>query len=156
MCTVTINIDEAQVRKAYPELTSMEAITRWAQHLVDTRIADLVEIRSKENLKPYTIEELHARIRESEADFAAGRYTPAEDLFREWDEEIARWEAEEEYPLPEGVKPYTMEEINARIDKAERDSAEGRSRDFDDFMRELRQQFAEEDMREEMEMLEVV
>ncbi len=103
MCTVTINIDEAQVRKAYPELTSMEAITRWAQHLVDTRIADLVEIRSKENLKPYTIEEL-----------------------------------------------------NARIDKAERDSAEGRSRDFDDFMRELRQQFAEEDMREEMEMLEVV
>ena len=107
MCTVMLNIDEAQVRKAYPELTSMEAITHWAQQLVDTRIADLVE-------------------------------------------------AEEEYPLPEGVKPYTMEEINARIDKAERDSAEGRSRDFDDFMRELRQQFAEEDMREEMEMLEAV
>lgn len=97
MCTVTINIDEAQVRKAYPELTSMEAITRWAQHLVDTRIADLVEIRSKENLKPYTIEELHARIRESEADFAAGRYydfDEAMDLIeKELDEELEMAEA---------------------------------------------------------------
>ena len=97
MCTVTLNIDEAQVRKAYPELTSMEAITRWAQHLVDTRIADLVEIRSKENLKPYTIEELHARIRESEADFAAGRYydfDEAMDLIeKELDEELEMAEA---------------------------------------------------------------
>ena len=96
MCTVTLNIDEAQVRKAYPELTSMEAITRWAQHLVDTRIADLVELRSRENLKPYTIEELHKRIKASEADFAAGRYTPAEDLFREWGMELDEEEVLEE------------------------------------------------------------
>ncbi len=105
MCTVTINIDEAQVRKVYPSLTSIESITRWTQQLVDACIADL---------------------------------------------------AEEDYPLPEGVKPYTIEELHARIDKAERDSAEGRVRDFDDFMRELRQEFAEEDMREKMEMLEAV
>lgn len=106
MCTVTINIDEAQVRKVNPALTSKEDITRWAQQLVDACIADLAEA--------------------------------------------------EDYPLPEGVKPYTIEELHARIDKAERDSAEGRVRDFDDFMRELRQEFAEEDMREEMEMLEAV
>ena len=103
MCTVSVNINENQLRSIDPMLTDHDSITRWVQRLVDVRIADLVEIRSRENLKP-----------------------------------------------------YTMEEINARIDKAERDSAEGRSRDFDDFMRELRQQFAEEDMREEMEMLEAV
>jgi len=91
-----LNIDEAQIRKAYPELTSMEAITRWAQQLVDTRIADLLELRSRKTLKPYTIEELHARIRESEADFAAGRYTPAEDLFREWGMELDEEEVLEE------------------------------------------------------------
>ena len=91
-----LNIDEAQIRKAYPELTSMEAITRWAQQLVDTRIADLLELRSRKTLKPYTIEELHARSRESEADFAAGRYTPAEDLFREWGMELDEEEVLEE------------------------------------------------------------
>lgn len=35
------------------------------------------------------------------------------------------------------LKPYTLEELHARIDKAERDAAEGRYHDFDDFMREL-------------------
>ena len=53
------------------------------------------------------------------------------------------------------LKPYTMEELNARIDKAERDSAEGRYRDFDDFMRELEEKFAEED-RKELAMMEAV
>ena len=53
------------------------------------------------------------------------------------------------------LKPYTLEELNARIDKAERDSAEGRYRDFDDFMRELEEKFAEED-RKELAMLEAV
>ena len=80
-------------------------------------------------------------------------------------ESITRWAQQlmdaciadlaEDYPLPQGLKPYTMEEINARIDKAERDIAEGRVRDFDDFMDELEQQFAEED-KKELEMLEVV
>ena len=63
--------------------------------------------------------------------------------------------AEEDYPLPEGLKPYTLEELHARIDRAERESAEGKARDFDEFMRELEQEFAEED-RKELEMLEAV
>ena len=37
----------------------------------------------------------------------------------------------------EKLKPYTMEELNARIDQSERDIAEGRVYEFDDVMREL-------------------
>ncbi len=92
-----LNIDEAQVRKAYPELTSMEAITRWAQHLVDTRIADLVEIRSRENLKPYTMEEINARIDQAEEELANGGgmdFDEAMDMIeKELDEELEMAEA---------------------------------------------------------------
>ena len=98
MCTVTINIDEAQVRKANPMLTDMESITRWAQHLMDTCIADLAEEEDyplPENLKPYTIEELHARIRESEADSAAGRVHDFDDVIREIEEEFAEEDRKE-------------------------------------------------------------
>ena len=53
----------------------------------------------------------------------------------------------------EPVKPYTMEEINARIDQSERDSAEGKVYDFDDVMREIEEEFAFE---EKLEMAEAV
>ncbi len=100
MCTVTINIDETQVRKVNPALTSIESITRWAQQLVDACIADLAEAEEyplPEGLKPYTIEELHERIRASEADFAAGRvydFDEAMDMIeKELDEELEMAEA---------------------------------------------------------------
>ena len=92
MCEVTLKINENQVRKINPELKDIDAITRWVQRLVDVRIADLVEIHSRKNLKP-----------------------------------------------------YTMEELNARIDRAERESAAGLGQDFDEFMDELEEEFAEED-----------
>lgn len=46
------------------------------------------------------------------------------------------------------LKPYTLEELNARIDQSERDVAEGRVYDFDDVMRELEEEFAREDSHE--------
>ena len=104
MCTVTLNINEALVRRVNPELTDMESINRWAQQQMDNLIEDLID----------------------------------EDNFAK-----------------EQLKPYTMEEINARIDQAERESAAGMGRDFDDFMRELEEEFAEED-RKELAMLEAV
>lgn len=53
---------------------------RWvAEHLIDH-----LEKGDCEQLKPYTMEELNARIDKAEEDSAAGRYRPAEDLFREW------------------------------------------------------------------------
>jgi hypothetical protein len=53
----------------------------------------------------------------------------------------------------ENLKPYTMEEINARIDQSERDSAEGKVYDFDDVMREIEEEFA---LEEKLEMAEAV
>ena len=47
------------------------------------------------SLRPFTIEELNARIGQAEAEIAAGIGTPHEEVMREWDEEIARWEQED-------------------------------------------------------------
>ena len=91
MCTVTININEAQARKFNPSLKDMEAITRWAQRIIDNVLADNYISHCKEEpLKPYTMEEIHAMIAESEADIAAGRVIDDDDLWREYDEERAR------------------------------------------------------------------
>lgn len=92
MCTVSVNINENQLRSIDPMLTDHDSITRWVQRLVDVRIADLVEIRSRENLKPYTIEELHERIKASEADFAAGRVYDFDEVIREIEEELDKEE----------------------------------------------------------------
>lgn len=48
----------------------------------------------EENLKPYTIEEIHAMIEESERDIAEGHVTSHEEVMREWEEELAREEQE--------------------------------------------------------------
>ena len=47
----------------------------------------------------------------------------------------------------ERLKPYTIEELHARIAQSERDIAEGRVYDFDDVMREMEEEFACEDAR---------
>lgn len=39
--------------------------------------------------KPYTIEELHDQIAQSERDLAEGRFRDIEDLFQEWEKEDA-------------------------------------------------------------------
>ena len=95
MCTVTLNINEAQARKFNPSLKDMEAITRWAQKIIDDILADNHISRSKEEtLKPYTIEELHARIDKAEREIAAGLGTPHEEVMRRSRERLARTEAE--------------------------------------------------------------
>ena len=50
------------------------------------------------------------------------------------------------------LKPYTMEEINARIDQAERESAAGLGQDSEEMFRELEEEFAYN----ELEMVEAV
>ena len=54
------------------------------------------------SLKPFTMEELNARIDQAEADIAAGLGTPHEEMMREWEEELAR-EEQEELELAEAV-----------------------------------------------------
>ena len=47
------------------------------------------------SLRPFTMEELNARIDQAEAEIAAGLGTPHEEVMREMDEEIERWEQQE-------------------------------------------------------------
>lgn len=54
--------------------------------------ARLVEHADKEELKPYTIEELHSMVAEGEREFAEGKWQDSEDMFRELEEEFARKE----------------------------------------------------------------
>ena len=47
------------------------------------------------SLRPFTKEELNARIDQAEAEIAAGLGTPHKEVMREMDEEIERWEQED-------------------------------------------------------------
>ncbi len=60
---------------------------RWvADHLIEHAQ------RSSEPLKRLTMEEVNAMLDEAEANFAAGRTIPHEEVMRRWDEEIAQME----------------------------------------------------------------
>ncbi|MBO4308122.1 MAG: hypothetical protein J5848_07430 [Bacteroidales bacterium] len=63
---------------------------------VKPAVANAKETDDEEySLRPFTMEELNARIDQAEAEIAAGLGTPHEEVMREWDEEIERWEQEE-------------------------------------------------------------
>ena len=71
--------------------------------------------------------------------------TPNDDLYEE-----EEWE--KEY-MSQPMKPYTMEEIEARLAQSAKDYAEGRCQDAFEAFEELRAEFAREDaMEAEMEM----
>lgn len=61
--------------------------------------ARLVEHANTEELKPYTIEELHERIAKAERDFAEGRYFTDDEVFADLDE----YEKKEELQYAEAV-----------------------------------------------------
>ena len=46
-------------------------------------------------MKRYTMDDINAMLDEAEADFAAGKGIPHEEVMREWDEELERWEQED-------------------------------------------------------------
>ena len=57
--------------------------------------------RSTEPVKRLTMEEVNAMLDEAEADIAAGRVIPHEEVMRRWQEEIAQME-HVEYRVAEG------------------------------------------------------
>lgn len=64
--------------------------------LINAQSPYKVEAADEEySLRPFTKEELNARIDQAEAEIAAGLGTPHEEVMREMDEEIERWEQEE-------------------------------------------------------------
>jgi hypothetical protein len=60
----------------------------------DSEITIMGTFRSY-SLRPFTLEELNARIDQAEAEIATGLGTPHEEVMREMDEEIERWEQED-------------------------------------------------------------
>ena len=54
-------------------------------------------------MKRYTMDDINAMLDEAEADFAAGKGIPDEEVWRKWDEELAREEQEalDDSRLPE-------------------------------------------------------
>ena len=63
---------------------------------LSTQLADYAKKKKEEYpLKRYTKAELNAMLDEAEAEIAAGKGTPHEEVMREMDEEIERWEQEE-------------------------------------------------------------
>ena len=46
-------------------------------------------------MKRYTMDDINAMLDEAEADFAAGKGIPDEEVWRKWDEELAREEQQE-------------------------------------------------------------
>lgn len=57
MCKVTINVDEDVLRVVDPELTTMAAIRKWMQQLVDLRIQELLN-QNEETMDLETAREL--------------------------------------------------------------------------------------------------
>lgn len=68
MCTVSINIDEATLRRINPLLTSRESISHWLQHQVDLMIEGYTrskaERRKQALKKDMTPEQLYSLIAE--------------------------------------------------------------------------------------------
>jgi hypothetical protein len=87
MCTVTINIDEAKMRRINPELTSKERIGQWLQQRVDELMEDYL---SDYPLSPcsYTKEEMMAICDRRMEDLISGRATtiPHEEVMRRMSE----------------------------------------------------------------------
>lgn len=77
------------------QYTEEEAVQRVLQATADVdagrnlmSLEEFEKLVYEEELKPYTIEELHERIARSERDFAEGRWQDSEDMFRELEEEL--------------------------------------------------------------------
>ena len=87
MCTVTINIDEAKMRRIDPELTSKERIGQWLQQRVDELMEDYL---SDYPLSPcsYTKEEMMVICDRRMEELISGQATtiPHEEVMRRMSE----------------------------------------------------------------------
>ena len=93
---------EATIRRR-STATPITKVWNLAKELDDSQKLELVSILI-DSLKPavappimrrYTMDEINAMLDEAEAEIAAGGGIPHEEVMREWDEEIARWEQED-------------------------------------------------------------
>ncbi len=62
-------------------------------------------------MKRYTREDINTILDEAEANFAAGKGISHEEVMREWDEEISRWEQEELEENRKRMQEYEVTEV---------------------------------------------
>ncbi len=81
--STTVNIDtyRAQLLQDISNVDNLEVLES-IRRAYRRAMGKLKKEKEEETLKPYTLEELHARIDRSEADFAAGRYITNEEMNR--------------------------------------------------------------------------
>ena len=72
----------------------------------------IIDELMKEQLPPYTMEEIYAMIDEAQRDFKAGRFYTTEEVFQEIDEE--------------SLEPYTQEELLEMAETGRQQIAEGK------------------------------
>ena len=58
-------------------------------------------------MRRYTMDDINAMLDEAEANFAAGKGIPHEEVMREWEEEFAREDAEEDAHKPTAASSST-------------------------------------------------
>ena len=76
------------VVKDMDDSQKLELITLLAESVKPKMMAD-------PPMKRYTMDDINAMIDEAEREIAAGIGTPHEEVMREWDEELERWEQED-------------------------------------------------------------
>ena len=83
---VVKNMDDSQ---------KLELISLLAESVKPSTSSSTEQLLEGYPYKRYTKAELNAMLDEAEAEIAAGKGTPHEEVMREMDEEIERWEQEE-------------------------------------------------------------
>ena len=95
MCTISVNVNESELRSFDPMLTDHDSITRWVQRLVDSNMQRLAAERtspiaySTEQARSLVTDRLN-RLENGQAETVGH-----DEVKREMDEEIAHMEAEE-------------------------------------------------------------
>ena len=87
MCSYNITLNDTLVEKVRPSFPDDQALTLWLQEQIEELLLNYcAQHTNAEELKPYTIEELHERIAKSERDFVEGNYFTDDEVFADLDE----------------------------------------------------------------------
>ena len=85
MCTVSVKVNEDVLRDYLPELENTAAVRKWAQMLIDARLRELVEEKSKTMSLEEAREMTHGTIRR---EYALDRDMTPDELYDIVAEEI--------------------------------------------------------------------
>lgn len=93
MCTVSITVNEAAIRRINPSLTSKEAIGQWLQRQVDIMLEDLTDTVEEPPCCYNSEQEVIAEVQRRMEDIESGKVkmTPHEGVRQEMENLIASY-----------------------------------------------------------------